>query len=344
MTVASLHSAPRTPQPWRPAFPAEVDAGLHDVAGEIHELGRLSWSPELDENVAQLVERGGKRLRAALCLTTALAVAGRVDAAAVRSAACVELVHAGSLVHDDLMDHADLRRGVPTLHTRWGTSTAMLVGDLILARAAQAALSEVSAATAADLMASAVALAEGQYRELRAAHDLARTADDALRSIEQKTGALFRVACSAGARAAGADEADVAAFARYGNAFGVAFQLLDDLLDLVGDAERIGKPVATDLRAGVYTVPLLRLFERDPAHPVRHLLARRGHDLAEADVVAIRTSLRDGDLTADTLTRCRDTLADAVTRLPAGVHEGAARCLRDLPFDYVERVAGLVAT
>lgn len=341
MTIAPLDRSPRV-RPWRPAFPREVDAALGAVAAEIHALGTLSWSPELDENVAALVERGGKRLRAALCLTSALAVAGRVDAAAVRSAACVELVHAGSLVHDDLMDHTDRRRGVPTLHTRWGASTAMLVGDLILARAAQAMLADGSAAIAADLMASAVALAEGQYRELRTTHDLDRTADDALRSIEQKTGALFRVACASGARAAGADEAGVAAFARYGTAFGVVFQLLDDLLDLVGDAERLGKPVGTDLRAGVYTVPLLRLFEREPDHPARRLLVHRGHDLTDGDIVAIRGSLRASDVAADTLARCRESLDDAVDRLPAGVGEDATRCLRALPFDYVDRVAGLV--
>lgn len=344
MSVASLHRAPPTPHSWRPAFPTEVDTGLGDVARDMHSLSTLSWSPELDENVAQLVEGGGKRLRAALCLTTALAVAGRVDAAAVRAAACVELVHAGSLVHDDLIDDTDRRRGVPTLHTRWGASTAMLVGDLILARAAQAVLSDGSAAIAADLMASAVALAEGQYRELRTSHDLARTAEDALRSVEQKTGALFRVACAAGARTAGADEAAVAAYARYGEAFGVAFQLLDDLLDLVGDAERLGKPVGSDLRAGVYTVPLLRLFEREPGHPARVLLARRGHDLTDAHVVAVRASLRDSDVAADTLMHCREILTDAVTRLPATAHATAAETLRELPFGYLARVADLVGT
>lgn len=330
--------------PWRPAFPAEVAAGLRDVDREIHALSTLSWLPELDENVAQLVERGGKRLRAALCLTTALALSGRIDAAAVRSAACVELVHAGSLVHDDLMDHSDRRRGVPTLHTRWGATTAMLVGDVILARAAQATLAQVSTATATDLMASAVALAEGQYRELRTAHDLTRTADDALRSVELKTGALFRVACVAGARAAGADEAAVTASARYGNAFGVVFQLLDDLLDLVGDADRIGKPVGTDLLAGVYTVPLLRLFAREPGHPVRELLDRRGHRLTATDVAAIRESLRDGDIVADTLDVCRERLTDAVARLPAGGHDGATAALRELPFGYLARVAATVGT
>lgn len=343
MTIAPLHrtASPAT-APWRPAFPAEVDAGLRDVAGEIHTLSSLSWSPGLDENVAQLVERGGKRLRAALCLTTALAVSGGIDGAAVRSAACIELVHAGSLVHDDLMDHTDRRRGIPTLHSRWGASTAMLVGDLILARAAQATLSRVSDATAADLMAAAVALAEGQYRELRTTHDLTRTAGDALRSIELKTGALFRVACAAGARAAGADEAHVAAFARYGSAFGVAFQLLDDLLDLIGDAERLGKPVGTDLLGGVYTVPLLRLFEREPGHPVRRLLAGRGHDITAADTVAVRSALRDSDVAADTLTYCHELLTDAVTGLPNTVHDAARAALRDLPFDYLARVASMV--
>jgi geranylgeranyl pyrophosphate synthase len=343
MTVAQSHrpASPAT-EPWRPAYPAEVKRGLRRVARDIHVLSMLSWFPELDENVAQLVERGGKRLRAALCLTTALALSGRIDATAVRSAACVELVHAGSLVHDDLMDHADRRRGVQTLHTRWGASTAMLVGDVILARAAQAALARVSPETATDLMTSAVALAEGQYRELRTTHDLDRTAGDALRSVELKTGALFRVACAAGARAAGADETAVTALARYGDAFGVVFQLLDDLLDLVGEPEPIGKPVGTDLLAGVYTVPLLRLFAREPGHPVRDLLVHKGRDLTATDVVAIRESLRDTDIVTDTLTLCRSWLTEAVARLPAGGHDGAAAALRELPFGYLARVAGTV--
>jgi geranylgeranyl pyrophosphate synthase len=213
---------------------------------------------------------GGKRLRPLLTIVAA-ELGERFDDRVVAAAAAVELVQVGSLVHDDILDRAATRRGRPTINAVEGIDHAVLAGDYILARAGELAAS-VSREVAALVAATLGALCEGQALEMRDSYDLDRTVESHLRSIHGKTAALFACACGVGAEAAGLSERNTAALTAYGDAFGMAFQVLDDVLDLIGDADRLGKPTGIDIASGVYTLPVLAALTGPQADELRRLL------------------------------------------------------------------------
>ncbi|GAB2991263.1 polyprenyl synthetase family protein [Saccharothrix stipae] len=287
----------------------------------------------------RITAAGGKRLRSVLILSGSLAVSGEITDKAVTAAACVELLHAGSLVHDDLMDNAEERRGVRTVNADWGTGPAVLVGDFMLARASQAALDRISPFAASRLARAVTDLVEGQVLEVVDLFDPYRGPDDAVRSIELKTGALFEVGCVLAAHCADADEATTAAMARFGALFGLMFQILDDLLDLASTAQRLGKPVGNDIRQGVYTLPLLRALTDDQ----RTLLAERGRELTDAELTRLLAELRQTSLVADTLAHCTALAAQAVHALPDLPDSEALGILRELPGAYLDWAASQIA-
>ncbi|HEY8525227.1 MAG TPA: polyprenyl synthetase family protein [Acidimicrobiales bacterium] len=218
----------------------------------------------------RMAATGGKRLRPLLTIVAA-ALGDRFDERVVAAAAAVELVQVGSLVHDDILDQAATRRGKPTINAVEGLDHAVLAGDYILARAGELAAS-VSQEAAAALAATLGALCEGQALEMRDAFDPDRAVESHLRSIHGKTAALFACACRMGALAADVSERNTTALARYGEAFGMAFQVLDDVLDLIGDAERLGKPTGIDIASGVYTLPVITALNGPHGAELRRLL------------------------------------------------------------------------
>lgn len=308
--------------------PAVVQ-GLRKVETRIRTLSASSTLPGINEGAARIVSAGGKRLRPALSLATALALGGSIDRRTVTAAACVELIHAGSLVHDDLMDRATERRGAKTLNADLGDGKALVIGDFMLARAGLAAITSVSRPVAEVLAATVVELAEGQYLETAEQFNLARTEESALRSVTGKTAALFRAGCLVAAVCAHAGPEERARMAAYGERFGLIFQILDDLLDLAAPAELLGKPAGNDLRQGVYSVPFLRALAGDP---------ELGPLLAE-DVDAVLARLRRGPMVADTLEYCRALAADALSALPVIADREIAAALHALPTAYIDRVA-----
>lgn len=313
-----------------PTLPALAEA-LPRVEDEIRALATSSTLPALNASATRIASAGGKRLRSVLVLSSALALTGGISAKAITAAACVELLHAGSLVHDDLIDNASQRRGVRTVNAEWGIGPAVLVGDFMLARAGQAALDGISPYAAGKLAAATTDLVEGQVLESLELFDAHRRPDSALRSIALKTGALFRVGCVLAAHCAGADEETTTRLAEYGAHFGLLFQLLDDLLDLASTAQRLGKPVGNDIRQGVYTFPLLRALT--PAQ--RTLLAERGAALTDAELAGLLADLRTGPLVPETLAYCANLAAQTVEALPALPEAQALGVLRELPDAYL---------
>ncbi|NUT48506.1 MAG: polyprenyl synthetase family protein [Saccharothrix sp.] len=311
---------------------------LPKVEEEIRALATSSSLPIVNTFSGRITGAGGKRLRSVLVLAGSLALSGRITDRAVTAAACVELLHAGSLVHDDLMDDAEERRGVRTVNADWGTGPAVLVGDFMLARASQAALDRISPFAASKLAEAVTDLVEGQVLEVVDLYDPHRDPDNALRSVELKTGALFEVACVLAAHCADADEATTDALAGFGARFGLMFQLLDDLLDLTSTAGRLGKPVGNDLRQGVYTFPLLRALTDGQ----RALLAARGRELTDAEVTGLLAELRQTSLVADTLAHCTSLAAQAVRALPDVPESEALDVLRELPGAYLDWAASRV--
>lgn len=235
-----------------------LDHSLDEVADAL--VGSLSGTVELVDPARRMLEAGGKRLRPLLTIAAAVASEPAVsvkplDDRVRRGAASVELVHVGSLVHDDIMDEALYRRGVPTVNSVEGANQALLVGDFLLARAGVEA-AYVSADVALSLAVTISDLCDGQSLEGLHQGRTNRSVEDAIESIKGKTGALMRAACDIGALCVGRLDL-AAAFGSFGMNFGISFQLVDDLLDLLSTEELMGKPVNNDVRAGVFTVPML---------------------------------------------------------------------------------------
>lgn len=251
----------------------DLDSSLDEVADAL--VGSLLGTGELVVPAQRMLQAGGKRLRPLLTIASAVASESSVTVAPLddrvrRGAAAVELVHVGSLVHDDIMDEALARRGVPTVNSVEGSNQALLVGDFLLARAGVEA-AYVSADVAMSLAVTISDLCDGQSLEGLHQGRVNRTVDAAVESIRGKTGALMRAACDIGALAVG--RIDLApAFGEFGMNFGISFQLVDDLLDLLSTEELMGKPVNNDVRAGVYTVPMLIAVKEAGASEAEHLM------------------------------------------------------------------------
>ena len=259
---------------------------------------------------------GGKRLRPLFTIVTA-ALADDFDERVVAAAAAVELVQVGSLVHDDILDAAATRRGRPTINAVEGIDHALLAGDYILARAAELAASV--SREAATLVASALGeLCEGQVLELRDAFDPNRTVDAHLASIRGKTAALFECACRLGAHCAGLPDHQAEALGSFGAAFGMSFQVLDDVLDLIGDAERLGKPTGTDIASGVYTLPVLVALRGSGGGELRrHLPGPDGDRRPDGVGEALELVRRSGSISAAlaAMDRYADQASRAVSHL-----------------------------
>jgi heptaprenyl diphosphate synthase len=282
----------------------------------------------------RVVQGGGKRLRPVL--TRAAAALGDPDRWAedvVKGAVAVELVHVGSLVHDDIMDHATQRRGVPTVNAIEGLNRAVLVGDFLLARSGVEA-AQISKEVAQVLAQAISDLCDGQTRELHDVGNLDRTPDDVLRAVRGKTAALLRSSCHIGALAARAPDDAVKALVGFGEAFGMAFQIVDDVLDVVSTPDLMGKPVGNDLREGVYTLPVIFALQGPDGGEVRAELLRAGGDPDR--LAALMHGLRsDGpvDQALDVAREFNRAATAALADLPDGpTVEG----LRRLPGDYLE--------
>jgi geranylgeranyl pyrophosphate synthase len=231
---------------WLPARLGKVEELLREQGAGYGEL--------LAAEVARTLAAGGKRLRPLLVLLCAGANGGE---GAVRAAAAIELVHMATLVHDDVLDDAPLRRGLPTIAATAGRSRATSVGDLLFARAF-ALLGEHDDTRAIGLLAAAsVSLADGELAQRRDAFDAGISEQRYLDRCRLKTATLFECACLIGR--------DLPALGDFGAQIGLAFQLLDDVLDVSGPAERTGKARGTDLLDGTVTLPLIVAIEADPS-------------------------------------------------------------------------------
>lgn len=231
---------------------------LNDMAEvERQMLARtVSRSPLLAAAGAYTVAAGGKRLRAALVLLCARL--GMYDPGrALHPAIAIELLHAASLIHDDLVDHAGQRRGHVTVHARWDADVALLLGDYLFALAANELAAEPDPRIIGFYTSAAQTMVEGELNPVTQIEPLAIAVEQYYRKIGCKTAVLFEAACKAGIAVAGGDEAQIEALGRFGYDLGLAFQIVDDVLDYTGDEAALGKPAGNDLREGTLTLPLM---------------------------------------------------------------------------------------
>ncbi len=237
----------------------------------------------LTEIASHLILAGGKRLRPLLAAVSARAVTGEAIDDVVQGGVAVELVHIGSLYHDDVMDEAVTRRSVDSVNARWGNLRAILAGDFLLARASEIAAS--LGVEVAGLLGHTIGrLCEGEIGQLRSTFDPARTKDAYLSSIRGKTASLFATSCRSGGIVADIERNQIEAVTAYGQAFGMVFQIADDVLDLTASEEELGKPSGHDLVEGVYTLPVIFTLAAGgaPAEELGELLGRPIHG-AELD-------------------------------------------------------------
>ncbi|HEU4802136.1 MAG TPA: polyprenyl synthetase family protein [Solirubrobacterales bacterium] len=244
---------------WLPARMTEVERRLGEtVAG---------WGEELGRDAGETLTAGGKRMRPLLVLLCAGRGAGQE---AIRAATAIELVHMATLVHDDVLDDAPLRRGLPTVFASSGRRRAVAAGDLLFSRAFAILSAGADGPEPSDpatdrqvelLAHASVALARGELAQRRDAYDTSVSIERYQLRCELKTAALFECACVIGASRGPAEEA---ALLDFGRAIGLAFQLLDDVLDVLGPPERTGKARGTDLLDGTVTLPFILARERDP--------------------------------------------------------------------------------
>jgi heptaprenyl diphosphate synthase len=295
-----------------------------------------------DARLAELalngIEAGGKRLRPALVVGSAIAVGGRraISKRVIDAATAVELLHLASLYHDDVLDSAPLRRGRPSTNALWGNHAAVLGGDVLLAHAYRVA-ADLGAPELRRFAHTLAALCSGQVAESAAQFDADRDLAHYDASIRGKTAALLATSCWLGASTAGGSPPAAEALACFGAELGVAFQIVDDVLDLYGNGLQIGKPAGSDLRAGVFTLPVLMALQRDPG--LVELLVD-GIDEKGIAEVARRVRAAGADRRAVALALDHQQIALAQLADPAFLSEGVQLLMTigELVFEPLERL------
>ncbi|MBV9950000.1 MAG: polyprenyl synthetase family protein [Myxococcales bacterium] len=293
---------------------AEVHALLGDdlraVDAVLAALAAEGPSPATD-SAKHLLEAGGKRVRPLTVLLSA-ACFGAVPPGARDLAVAAELVHLATLLHDDVIDDGQERRGRDTPRRIWGNAVSVLAGDLLLTHALERTAAVGSPAVLRELFRTLRRLVEGEVVQLRGRVELDPREDVYFRVVEDKTASLFVWAARAGASAAGAPERQVAALGAFGGHLGVAFQLVDDVLDYDGDPRVTGKALFTDLVEGKLTLPLIRTIAAIPALLADVQLARAGDGGA---AVRVAEAVRASGACAEVRAQAREETARALAAL-----------------------------
>jgi len=237
---------------------------MERVGTLIRERMASEHAPRITEVTAHLVEAGGKRLRPMLTLAAAR-MCGYDGPYHVHLAATVEFIHTATLLHDDVVDESQQRRGRPTANLLWDNQSSVLVGDYLFARSFQLMTEPGSMRVMRILSNAAATIAEGEVLQLTAAQNLATDESVYLQVVRGKTAALFSAATEVGGVIADADDAQVQALFDYGDALGIAFQIVDDLLDYQGETGTTGKNVGDDFRERKLTLPVIKAVAKADA-------------------------------------------------------------------------------
>ena len=278
----------------------------------------------IPEVANHLISSGGKRLRPMMTLAAA-GLCGYAGDGHVKLAASVEFMHTATLLHDDVVDQSDMRRGKLAARMLWGNEASVLVGDFLLGQAFRMMVEVGSLPCLGVLSDAAAIIAEGEVMQLSAAKDTTTTEDAYLAVIRAKTAALFAAACEVGPILAGRPKAEIAACRAYGTNLGIAFQLIDDALDYGGSSSALGKNVGDDFREGKITLPVVLSFRRgsvtERAFWTRTL--EQG-EIQDGDLETALATMRRHRCIEDTIERARHYGAmarDALELFPASSHK-----------------------
>lgn len=307
--MEDLQSLVRIPQIW-------------DELGRVEERlleASTADDPYLTKIAQHLLLAGGKRFRPLLALLAAEFGTSH-DHRPVEAGVAVELIHVGSLYHDDVIDEADLRRGAASANANWTNTVAILSGDFLMARASEVAATHLSQESVRLLASTYAELVEGQTRELQLEGDLSHGIEDYNAVIGGKTASLIRTSARLGAMAADASDETVEALSTWAWEVGMVFQIADDALDLVADEDTIGKPAGSDIREGTFTAPVLLAAAGPDGERVQELLAT-GTPYSDETVGEVIQLVRSGGFIDESLHNASDRLtlaAEALSRVPEG--------------------------
>lgn len=317
---------------------------LLPIEGElrrVEELLRAELSSAVQTVAAasrHILDAGGKRLRPSLVLLSAHACRGGFDCErAARIAASTELIHMATLMHDDVIDGSDSRRGRTTPNAIWGNQVSVLTGDYMLAKAFSLLAPDGDTGITQALSCATVAMAEGEISQIESRGDWSAPAERYLSIIRDKTASFMSACCRIGAILAGGYQPAVEGLAQYGLNLGMAFQITDDLLDLVGDPVQTGKPVGADIREGKLTMPLILVLETAGTADRAALeqIIRGGaasEDIEFVQKLAVQTGAVGG--TRETAAQYIEQAVEHLEALPASE---ARNCLEELARHVLQR-------
>ena len=311
---------------------APVQPDLALVRAKVRAAAEVDY-PLLAAVVGDIVGAGGKQLRPAMMLLMARALDHDPEKV-VLAAAASELLHTAGLVHDDLIDHAHTRRGAPTLNSLFDNGTVILIGDYLFAQAARTAAETGSARVMSIFGRILAEITDGQLREIFKAHDPEQSRDDYERRIYGKTASLFAGSAEIAGVLSEASEDEIDALRRYATDLGLAFQIVDDVLDIRETAEQLGKPAGSDLRQGTVTLPMLLFLqdEQDPIQAGRVRRAIRGEGISDEEYGAVVATLRGAPALRESLdeaVRYVERAKGALLALPPGAARDTLASLAD---------------
>ena len=304
--------------------PVADDLGLVEDALEIVTHADF---PPLEQMLKAVLSRGGKRMRPAVALLAGGFGKENLDHQ-VSLAASIELLHTATLVHDDVIDAAHVRRGQPTANAEFDNAASVMLGDYMFANAAELVSRTGNIAVIRLFAQTLKVMATGELNQDVGAYDTASgNLRDYYQRIEGKTASLFATAGSGGAMIAECDRATQDALRRYGRNLGMAFQIVDDILDFSGDEKTLGKPVGADLLSGTLTLPAILLLEDEPEdNPVQRLFAAQDEDARADHLAEALDRIRNSDIldrAATVAQEWHDATLEALTPLPEGAHRSA---------------------
>jgi heptaprenyl diphosphate synthase len=285
-----------------PVLEAQIRAGLDQVETALEKAVRADYEL-LGEAASYVLSAGGKRFRPMLVLLSGH-FGDPSDPRLVHGAVAIELTHVATLYHDDVMDEAEFRHGVPSVNSKWDNSVAILSGDFLFAKASE--LSADLGAEVTRLLARTIAtVCDGQIRDVTTAGSLSQTESGYMETIRRKTAALIATSCRLGGMLSDAPARHVDLLERFGEVIGLGFQLSDDIMDVIATDEVLGKPPGQDLRQGVYTLPVLYALQDGARGRELAGLLEEGPPEGDRLDQALRLVAADGNL---------DRAREAVTR------------------------------
>ncbi len=276
------------------------------------QAGLDSQSYTMSEATQSVLASKGKRFRPAILLLAAKLCGYETGGRHIELATVAEYMHVATLIHDDIIDHAEERRGQPAAHVQWGTQTSVLMGDFLYGRAIQRLVADGNLQILEAFSDATVRMSEGEVLELEQAGNLDLTEAEYLEILTFKTAALIAAACRTGALIASAPIEQVEAMSAFGLQVGIGFQLVDDALDFIGHGERLGKPIGQDVRERKVTGPVLHVMRHGTTQAQQQLracFAQASMDEADCREVLAIVAAHDG--VAATLEQARQRLVQA---------------------------------